>query len=188
MCLDAMSGARWFSAFDLRSSYHQVAMEEEYSHKTAFVCREGQFKFKTMPFGLCNTGATFQRLMDMVMSGLAFEVCLVYLDDAIVFSSTVDFQRLTAVLTRPSKAEAKQVSTTSEARRIPWTHSIGGRSEYRSRESTCDHGLANSGESAGSTFVRQSLVLLSSFRRGLCQNICAFSRYDEEGRDFPMNF
>ena len=102
MCLDAMSGARWFSTFDLRSSYHQVAMEEEDSDKTAFVCREGQFKFKTMPFGLCNAGATFQRLMDMVMSGLAFEVCLVYLDDVIVFSSTMDehFQRLTAVLTR----------------------------------------------------------------------------------------
>jgi len=102
MCLDAMSGARWFSKFDLRSSYHQVAMEVEDSDKTAFICREGQFKFKTMPFGLCNAGATFQRLMDMVMSGLAFEVCLVYLDDVIVFSSTIDehFQRLTAVLTR----------------------------------------------------------------------------------------
>ena len=102
MCLDVMSGARWFSTFDLRSSYHQVAMEEEDSDKTAFVCREGQFKFKTMPFGLCNTRATFQRLMDTVMSGLAFEVCLVYLDDVIVFSSTMDehFQRLTAVVTR----------------------------------------------------------------------------------------
>jgi len=69
MCLDAMYGARWFSTFDLRSSYHQVAMKEEDSDKTAFICREGQFEFKTMPFGLCNVGATFQRLMDMVMSG-----------------------------------------------------------------------------------------------------------------------
>jgi len=77
-------------------------MKEEDSDKTAFVCREGQFKFNTMPFGLCNAGATFQRLMDMVMSGLAFEVCLVYLDDVIVFSSTTEehFQRLSAVLTR----------------------------------------------------------------------------------------
>jgi len=40
--------------------------------------------------------------MDLVMSGLAFEVCLVYLDEVIVFSSTMDehFQRLTAVVTR----------------------------------------------------------------------------------------
>ena len=42
MCLDAMSGARRFSTFDLRRSYHQVAMEEEDSDKTAFVCCEGQ--------------------------------------------------------------------------------------------------------------------------------------------------
>ena len=59
-------------------------MNEEDSDKTAFICREGQFKFKTMPFRLCNAGATFQQLMDMVMSGLAFEVCLVHLDDVIV--------------------------------------------------------------------------------------------------------
>jgi len=109
MCLDAMYGARWFSTFDLRSSYHQVAMKEEDSDKTAFICREGQFKFKTMPFGLCNVGATFQRLMDMVMSGLAFEVCLVYLDDVIVFSTTIDehFRRLSAILTRLRDAGLK---------------------------------------------------------------------------------
>jgi len=139
MCLDAMSGARWFSAFDLRSSYHQVAMKEEDSDKTAFICREGQFKFKTMPFGLCNAGATFQRLMDMVMSGLAFEVCLVYLDDVIVFSTTIDehFRRLSAVLTRlrdaglklkPSKCRLLQKHV---ACRIPRPHRVGEWNQHR---------------------------------------------------------
>jgi len=42
-----------------------------------------------MSFGLCNAGATFQRLMDVVMSGLHLDVCLIYLDDIIVFSKTV---------------------------------------------------------------------------------------------------
>ena len=109
MCLDAMAGARWFSTFDLRSSYHQVAMEPDDADKTAFICREGQFKFKTMPFGLCNAGATFQRLMDMVMAGLAFDICLVYLDDVIVFSSTVEghFERLRSVLSRLCNAGLK---------------------------------------------------------------------------------
>ena len=109
MCLDAMSGAQWFSTFDLRSSYHQVAMKPEDADKTAFICREGQFKFTTMPFGLCNAGATFQRLMDMIMAGLAYEVCLVYLDDVIVFSSTVEehFTRLRLVLSKLRDAGLK---------------------------------------------------------------------------------
>src|SRR5664279_2859784 len=89
-CLDAMSGATWFSTFDLRSSYHQVGVDERDMDKTAFICREGQFRFRTMPFGLCNAGATFQRLMDVVMSGLTYEVCLTYLDDVIVFASSLE--------------------------------------------------------------------------------------------------
>ena len=72
--------------FDLRSAYHQVLVNPEDSDKTAFICRRGMYKFRTTPFGLCNAGATFQRLMDVAMSGLHFEVCLVYLDDIVIFS------------------------------------------------------------------------------------------------------
>ena len=79
MCLDAMAGAVWFSTFDLRNSYHQVPLDPQSSDATAFICNEGQFRFRTMPFGLCNAGATFQRLMDVVMSGLTYEMCLTYL-------------------------------------------------------------------------------------------------------------
>ena len=41
-----------------------------------------------MPFGLCNTPATFQRLMDLVLAGLQWSSCLVYLDDIIVTGKT----------------------------------------------------------------------------------------------------
>ena len=109
MCLDAMPGAQWFSTFDLRSSYHQVAMKPDDADKTAFICREGQFKFTAMPFGLWNAGATFQRSSDMIMTGLAYEVCFVYLDDAIVFSSTFEehFTRLWLVLSKLRDAGLK---------------------------------------------------------------------------------
>ena len=76
-CLDAMSGARWFSTFDLRSGYHQVLMDEESRDKTTFITREGIFRFRVMPFGLTGEPATFPLLIDLVMSGLNLDMsCL----------------------------------------------------------------------------------------------------------------
>ena len=57
--------------------------------KTVFRTSSGQlYEFTQVPFGLCNTPATFSCLMDRVLSGLHWETCLFYLDDNIVFSST----------------------------------------------------------------------------------------------------
>ena len=52
-----------------------------------------------MPFGLTNAPATFQQLMECVLAGITGEQCLIYLDDIIVFSKTVDehLKRLTSV-------------------------------------------------------------------------------------------
>ena len=86
ICLEALAGAMWFSTFDLRSGYHQVEMNFKDSDKTMFVTRRGTFRFKMMPFGLCNAPPTFQRLMNVAMSGFDPEICLVYLDDIIVHS------------------------------------------------------------------------------------------------------
>jgi len=66
-CLDALAEGSWFSTLDLRSGYHQVAMSPDDADKTAFVTRRGIFRWKVMPFGLCNAPATFQRLMDIVL-------------------------------------------------------------------------------------------------------------------------
>ena len=64
-------------------------MDPRSAEKTTFVTREGTFKFRVMPFGLTDAPATFQRLMDMIMAGLILEICLIYLDDIIVFASGV---------------------------------------------------------------------------------------------------
>ena len=64
-------------------------MDPRDANKTAFVCHRGTFRCKEMPFGLCNAPAIFQRLMDIVMAGLNFEICLVCLDDNIVFSQSL---------------------------------------------------------------------------------------------------
>jgi len=108
-CLDALSGARFFSAFDLRSVYHQVPMHPEDADKTTFIVRTGTYRFKRMPFGLCNAGSTFQRVMDLALKGLNFNMCLVYIDDIIVFSATVEehIERLKLMFDRIRTANLK---------------------------------------------------------------------------------
>ena len=43
-----------------------------------------------MPFGLANSGATFQRLMDVILNGLSLQICLAYLDDVVLFSRDIN--------------------------------------------------------------------------------------------------
>ncbi len=72
---------------DLYSGYWQVEMDEQDIDKTAFVTRQGLFRFTVMPFGLCNAPATFERLMELVLKDLNWKVCLIYLDDIIVYGA-----------------------------------------------------------------------------------------------------
>lgn len=108
-CLDSLEGARWFSTLDLTSGYHQIAMNPEDADKTTFVTRKGSFRWKRMPMGLCGATATFQRTMDLILSGLNFRTCLVYFDDVIVFSQSLEqhIQRLKEVFTRLRQAHLK---------------------------------------------------------------------------------
>lgn len=57
--------------------------------KTAFTVEGGHYKFVRMPFGLKNEPATFQRVMDNIFGDLIGTICLVYLDDIIIFSTSL---------------------------------------------------------------------------------------------------
>ena len=106
MTLDTLAGSYWFSTLDLLSGYWQVEIAEEDRCKTAFCTTEGFYEFKVMPFGLCNAPATFQRLMDLVLAGLQWSQCLVYLDDIIIIGKTFEehLQNLNAVFKRIQEA------------------------------------------------------------------------------------
>lgn len=98
--LARLQGAAFFSIMDLQSGYWQVPIQEEDKPKTAFVTADGLYQFKVMPFGLCAAPSTFQRMMDVVLSGLRWSSCLVYLDDIIIYSATFEehLERLKGVL------------------------------------------------------------------------------------------
>ena len=65
--------------------------EPESQEKTAFATPSGLYKFKVVPFGLCNSLATFQGLMECVLAGITRKECMVYVDDLIV-GDPLDFQ------------------------------------------------------------------------------------------------
>ena len=84
--IDKFHNVKEFTTLDCFAGYYQVLVHEEDRHKTAFTTPFGLFEYVRMPFGLCNAPATFQRLMDQVLEGLVGKICLVYLDDIIVYS------------------------------------------------------------------------------------------------------
>ena len=88
--LDQLAGSTWFSCLDLNSGYWQVETDPQDKEKTAFTSRKGLFEFNVMPFGLCNAPATFERLMETVLAGLHWQICLIYLDDVIVSGKSFD--------------------------------------------------------------------------------------------------
>ena len=88
--LEALRGAKYFSKIDLASAYNQVEVHPEDQHKTAFTTPMGLFQYTGMPFGLQNAPATFQRLMQGVFREDILPTLMVYLDDIIVFSSTIE--------------------------------------------------------------------------------------------------
>ncbi|XP_058850828.1 uncharacterized protein LOC131699092 [Acipenser ruthenus] len=88
--LDALGDAEFYSTLDLTSGYWQVEVAEHDKPKTAFTTPMGLFECNRMPFGLQNAPATFQRLMTHCLGDLNFSAVLIYLDDVIVFSRTLE--------------------------------------------------------------------------------------------------
>jgi len=108
--LTVLRGAKYFCSLDLAHGYYQVPLAEEDIHKTAFRSGTGGlFEFTRMCFGLTGAPATFMRLMDKLFGDLNFRSLLVYLDDILVFGSSIEetLQRLGIVLQRLQEANLK---------------------------------------------------------------------------------
>ncbi len=97
-----LTGSKWFSVLDLKSGFYQIEMEEADKCKTAFVCPFGFWEFNRMPQGITNVPSMFHRLMERCMGDLNRKLVLVFIDDLIVFSETLEEHesRLLKVLNR----------------------------------------------------------------------------------------
>ena len=107
--LDHLGQCEYFTTLDMKSGFHQIELAVEDRLKTAFSTESGHFEFTRMPFGLKNAPASFQRIMNNVLAGLIGKICLVYLDDIIVFGKSLEdhLEKLEIVFKRLSSCNLK---------------------------------------------------------------------------------
>ena len=82
-------GCHWFSSFDINSAFWTIPIRHEDRHKTGFVTSNGHYQWATLPFGLKNAPAVFQRILSGIIRryGLS-DFCSNYIDDVLIFSRT----------------------------------------------------------------------------------------------------
>lgn len=82
---DLLCNAKFFPSLELKSGHWQMELEESDCEQTAFVTPDGIYEFKALPFGVCCAPTTFQSIMNTILAGRKWQICLIYLDDAVVF-------------------------------------------------------------------------------------------------------
>lgn len=166
--LDKLGNSNYFTTLDLTSGFHQIEVNPADIPKTAFTVNNGHFEFKRMPFGLKNAPATFQRVMDNVLRGLHNEKCLVYLDDIIIFSSSLQehIERLREVFSRLRRANLKIQLDKSEFLRnsVPYLGHIITKDGIRPNPEKI-HAIKNFPIPKSTKDIKSFLGLLGYYRR-----------------------
>ena len=86
---DHLGKAKFLSACDLSSGFHQMPTESHSRKHTAFSTSEGHFEYEGMPFRLKNAPSTFQRMMNTTLRGLIGKICFFYLDDIVIYGLSI---------------------------------------------------------------------------------------------------
>ncbi|XKL61664.1 hypothetical protein PGB90_001497 [Kerria lacca] len=82
---------KWFSAFDINSAFWSIPIRIKDRHKTGFVTQQGHWQWVSMPFGLKNSPAVFQRVLSGIIRKKSLEeFCCNYIDDILVYSKTFE--------------------------------------------------------------------------------------------------
>jgi len=112
--LSKLGRCQYLTTIDLAKGFHQIEMDQNSINKTAFSTNYGHYEYTRMPFGLKKAPSTFQRCINNVLRELINKHCLVYLDDIIVFSTSLDehLTSLKVLFEKLKNANLKQGRTT----------------------------------------------------------------------------
>ncbi|SOV01665.1 uncharacterized protein UDID_18167 [Ustilago sp. UG-2017a] len=127
----ALHGNKFFSGLDTVWGYYQLDVDKEDHWKMAFVCHRGLFQYKQVPLGLKNPPAFFQRFMDHLLGHMSWTEALVYLNDVVVFSSSLKqhaksldclLKAAHKVGLKPHSSSPNAVPTLDTPRLVPFVH------------------------------------------------------------------
>ncbi|GBG84873.1 hypothetical protein CBR_g39335 [Chara braunii] len=107
--LERLGDAKYFSKLDLKSGYHQISIRPNDRYKSAFKTRYGHFEWVVVPFRLTNAPTTFQATMTNEFRAMLDRFVLVYLDDILVYSRSLEdhLEHLRRVLETLRRAKYK---------------------------------------------------------------------------------
>ena len=83
--VDKLKGSQYFTKIDLRWGYNNVWIKEGDEWKAMFICHRGSYEPIVMFFGLCNSPATFQTMMNEIFADME-DVVVIYIDDIMIFT------------------------------------------------------------------------------------------------------
>ena len=97
--MDKIKGAKYFTKFDVRWEYNNIRIRKEDQWKAAFKTNRGLFELTVMFFGMCNSPATFQAMMDSILSDMIKGcIVIVYMDDILIFAKTQELEQYTKMV------------------------------------------------------------------------------------------
>ena len=87
---ERVRGAKYFNKINLQNGYHLIRIKEGDKWKTAFRCQYGLLEYTVMPFGLRNSPATFQGMINDIFRDALDQGMLAFIDDIIIWSQTLE--------------------------------------------------------------------------------------------------
>ena len=88
--LERVSRHPFYCFLDGYSRHFQIEIAMEDQGKTTFTCPFGTYAYRRMPFGFCNSPATFQRCMLNIFSDMVERIMEVYMDDITIYGGTFE--------------------------------------------------------------------------------------------------